>query len=150
MNRGEICKLGRHWLYCGDPDNYDNIYEAVMQTYSSHYIDILADPFRVNTLLWEGQHKKSKAYPKAREYADRWNSLARNDRWVNVEDSEALAGIIEDLSEEGDVLICYWVFAAEILTACEATGRIALIMKESPEGCKNIKSKWLAITKGDD
>ena len=93
--------------------------------------------------LWDyrrGKYKgNSKTYPEAREYADKWNNLANKSIWIKADEAEILAGLIEDISKEGDVIVSCWDFAAETLIACEVTGRVALVMGKSRERCGIIK-----------
>lgn len=144
-----MIRLGSHWLCCGDRDNYDDVYEAITRTYSDHFISILGGSLAVGRGLWQYRNKKytgnGKAYPKAREYSDRWNRLAKKDVWIKADEVEVLTGIIEDCSKEQDVIINCWDFAVETLIACEVTGRVAMIMEKSPKNCVSLRNKWRAF-----
>lgn len=150
MLKGEMQKLGRHWLCCGDPSNYDDAYEALSKTYSKHYIRIMGGSLSISKLILDYRNKNytgnGKAYPEAQELTAKWNGLSG--KYMKVNEVRALAGIITEHSKDGDVIISPPEFTAETLIACEATGRIALVMSPDSEKCERIKSKWLAINKG--
>ncbi|MBQ7733443.1 MAG: hypothetical protein IJT58_05445 [Synergistaceae bacterium] len=141
---------GGHWFYCGDSDEYDDIHDVVSLVRGCHIIRTMGTSLGMAWLLRDYRCKKceytGKSYPEAREYAERWNSQVKKGERIDPEEAEVMAGIIEECTCKGDVVVAYSDITVQTLIACEVTGRVCLVMKATPEECERVKKQWIVIT----
>ena len=89
-----------------------------------------------------------------RKYSHKWNGNAGRDFTQNPvlhptqKPVELHAHILEDFSQEGDVILDCFGGSGTTLIACEITNRTCLMMEVSPEYCDVIVSRWNTLTKG--
>ena len=92
---------------------------------------------------------------KIKKYAFKWNGNHRdgdprvNDKvHPNQKPVELHAHILEDFSQEGDVILDCFGGSGTTLIACEITNRTCLMMEVSPEYCDVIKNRYDKLMEG--
>ena len=118
---------------------------------------IFWDKCKPSTLSFgDGELAWSNFGTKIKKYAFKWNGNVRdgdpriNEKvHPNQKPVELHAHILEDFTQEGDIILDCFGGSGTTLIACEITGRRCLMMELSPDYCNIIINRYNTLTEGN-